>query len=265
MNPMNLQPFYSNKGAGVLATGQTAGPWNPAHQHGGPVSALLARALEAEAPPGFVPAFLWAELLKPVPVGYSEISVEPTRAGANVRGLKAVLRTIDRQVAQLSGTWVKTEENLPASRPERPGLSKAPDACEVLDVGNASLRGYLSAIEVRPVLGIIGEDSHVAAWLKLKTPLFVGETASPLVRLMALVDSCAGLANPVDMKSYTFLNADLSVRLHRLPISEWIGIDAESTSTTSGVGSSIARIYDVQGYLGSASQTLLIRPRAGAF
>jgi Thioesterase-like superfamily len=262
-----MQSLYTRRGAGVLASGNTAGPWNPAHQHGGPVAALLTRALEAEIPPGFAPAFIWAEFLRPVPVGYSEISIEPTREGASVRGLRAMLKTIDRHVAQVSGTWVKTTTGLPTVMPSHTGFDKRPNECEPLVLTGREERGYATAIEIRVAHGTWKKDTAMGVWLKLGTELFAGEKPSPLVRLIALADVCAGIAQPVDIERFTFINADLSVRLNRAPESEWLGFDIETTSakTGSGIGSSFARIYDEQGYLGTASQTLLLRPRIGAF
>jgi len=62
--------FYLPLGEGrYLSTEHTGGPWDPQFQHGGPPSALLARAIESEslAWPATV-ARVSVDILGPVPV-----------------------------------------------------------------------------------------------------------------------------------------------------------------------------------------------------
>jgi hypothetical protein len=243
--------FYTKRNHGYLATGLSKGPWNPAHQHGGAVAGLLTHILEGQMEDGFTAAFLHAEFLRPVPVGYSEVSTE-----------RATLRTIDRPVATLTGMWVKNESGLPASTHVIQGPVQTPDECERLEHQEG---GYASTLDVRVVSGTWQKTDHLCAWMRLGATLLPGEAASPLATLMTLVDSCAGLAQPVDVQRFTFLNADLMVRLHRAPVGEWFCIDARSTTTEHGLGLCEARLFDLSGFLGTASQTLLIRKRAGAF
>jgi acyl-CoA thioesterase len=254
--------FYTKRNHGFLGTALSKGPWNPAHQHGGTVAGLLTSVLESQIERGFTAALLHAEFLRPVPVGYSEVSTEPTRESASIRGLRATLRTIDRPVATLTGMWVKNESAMPASSHIVQGPVRMPEECEKLVHAES---GYASTLDVRVVSGVWQKTDHFCAWMRLNATLLPGEPVSPLATLMTLVDSCAGLAQPVDIRSYTFLNPDLMVRLHRAPEGEWFCIDARSTSTAHGLGLSEARLFDRQGFLGTASQTLLIRKRPGAF
>jgi hypothetical protein len=69
-----------------VATEHGRGPWSPDHQHAGPPSALLARAIERAAGDG--PAFitrLTVELLSPVPIGPLEVATSTLRAGRAAR------------------------------------------------------------------------------------------------------------------------------------------------------------------------------------
>ncbi len=47
---------------------RTPAPWDPAFQHGGPVAALMARAVESELGHGFHVARLTVDFLRPVPI-----------------------------------------------------------------------------------------------------------------------------------------------------------------------------------------------------
>jgi hypothetical protein len=257
-----MQSFYTKRNHGYVATGLSKGPWNPAHQHGGAASGLLTSILEAQIGSGYTAAALHVEFLRPVPVGYCEASTETTRESASIRGLRATLRTIDRPVATLTAMWVKDESGLPTPTHLVQGPIRLPDECEQLALPDS---GYASALDVRVVSGTWGKTQHLCAWMRLGAALLPGEKPSPVATLMTLVDSCAGLAQPVDIQRFTFLNADPMVRLHRVPEGEWLCLDAQSTTTAHGLGLSEARLFDQQGFLGTASQTLLIRKRAGAF
>src|SRR5258706_6884919 len=62
--------FVSDGDDRFVATEHGRGPWSPAHQHAGPPSALLARAIErAIAGDPAVVARLTVELFSPVPIG----------------------------------------------------------------------------------------------------------------------------------------------------------------------------------------------------
>src|SRR5213595_593077 len=83
--------FYVPDGDAFVATVHTRGPWSATHQHGGPPAALLARALEAQAP-GFVIARITVDFLLPVPIDRLAVRVETLRA-VPLGGLPAGLVT----------------------------------------------------------------------------------------------------------------------------------------------------------------------------
>ena len=76
-----LSAFYEADGPDYVATPYTRGqrdlraapPWDNRFQHGGPPSALLARALEE---PGSFLVRVTVSLLRPVPVGRVRVEVE---------------------------------------------------------------------------------------------------------------------------------------------------------------------------------------------
>ena len=71
--------FYVTDGDDFVATAHTRGPWSPKHQHGGPPSALLARAIEAQAP-GFVVARINYLRFKKGPADFDETVEKLTAA-----------------------------------------------------------------------------------------------------------------------------------------------------------------------------------------
>ena len=62
------EPLFTQRGLDFVPTEHTRGPWDPRHQHGGAVAALVARAAEQTAGPGFAVTRLTMELMRPVPL-----------------------------------------------------------------------------------------------------------------------------------------------------------------------------------------------------
>jgi hypothetical protein len=99
-------------------------------------------------------------------------------------------------------------------------------------------------------------------WIRARVPLVLGEAPSPLQRVMIAADSGNGVAVVLDPARYTFINADLTVYLHRPPVGEWLCLDALTLPERSGVGVSQSRLWDRHGPLGWALQSLVVEARA---
>jgi len=89
----------------------------------------------------------------------------------------------------------------------------------------------------------------------------LGEAPSPLARVLIAADSGNGVAVVLDPARYTFINADLTVYLHRLLAGEWVCLDAETLPEPTGVGVTRSRLWDLDGPLGWALQSLVIEAR----
>ena len=62
-------------------------------------------------------------------------------------------------------------------------------------------------------------------WFRLRVPVSAGEVTLPLQRVAAVADFGNGVGSGIDRTRLTFINADLTVTLHRLPVGEWVGLD----------------------------------------
>ena len=81
-----MDAAYSEVGDGVFRASQlTRGPWHPDHQHAGPPSALICRAIErAAANEGLTHlARLTVNLLRPAPIGECRVEVAADYVGRN--------------------------------------------------------------------------------------------------------------------------------------------------------------------------------------
>ena len=242
-----------------VAGGLTRGPWSFDHQHGGPPSALLARALEAAAAPRRV-VRITLDLLRPVPLGELSLRVEPAEGGARVRRLRGVLLAEGREVLRAEALALRVAED-PVPPHGVAGLSPGPEG-----VPPAGLdffpweEGYHRAVEARYVRGAWGEAS-VGLWMRQRVPLVAGEVPSPLQRTLVLADAASGITAALPIRRWTWLNPDLTVTLHRPPEGEWIGMEATMLAEGNGSGLVRTTLHDRRGPTGGALQTLLVAPR----
>jgi hypothetical protein len=260
---MPTQPaFFIRDGDRFVATESTRGPWSRDYQHGGPPAALLARALEQLAGDDVLLTRLAFDFLRPVPIAPLAVRAEMGRAGAKVRRLQAVLTTADgTSVVQAAAVAMRTAAVLPATLGnDDPGPLSVERAPPFQFGFFPDPIGYHTAMEIRVASGVWGKGP-MAAWMRPRVALVEGEMASPLQRLMIAVDSASGIAVVVEPAHYTFVNADLTVAIHRPPEGEWVCLDAATVAETHGIGLTRARLWDVRGAFGVSLQSCLAERR----
>ena len=242
------------------ATVHTTGPWDPGSQHGGPPSALLARAVERVAPrDDMLLARTTVELLGAVPVGEVAVRARVARPGRSVELLEAVLAAGGRDAARMTAWRVlRTDAVAVAPRVAAPPPLPAQESTDVAPPGWVD--GYLSAVEWRVAAGSFAEPGPCTAWTRLRHPLVPDEEPSPLQRVLAVADSGNGLSNELPV-TWFFINCELTVHLHREPVGEWVCVDAATTVSPGGAGLASTVLSDVTGPVGVGAQALLVAPR----
>ncbi len=246
-----------------FATEHTRGPWDNDYQHGGPPTALLARAIEA-APsrlpaPGGLITRIGVELLRPVPIAAPlEVRVEELSAGRRVQRLAATLVSGERTLAVATATRIRLEEvpveyrELPAERlPEVEGCPAL-----VFDFFRHEI-AFHRAIDVRIAHGEVGSGA-MAVWMRPRFPLVAGEPTTALQRTMICADAGHGVSAALDTTRWSFVNPDVHLFLHRLPEGEWLGMDARTFTGPMGIGMCRTRLLDGRGELGIVLQSQLL-------
>jgi len=257
--------FYERDGDLFRATELTRGPWDPGAQHAGPPAALLGHALEGlPDSAGFQVGRVTCEILRSVPIAPVRVEARVARPGRRVQMLEAELSDAAGEVLMRARAWrIRTgevdvpQEAMVASEPLPPPDQAAPG--NFFPTGEE--HGYHSAMEVRFVSGDWLQPGPATVWLRMRQPLVAGEEPSPLQRTLVVADVGNGVSASLDFRRFLFINVDLTAQLERMPEGEWIGIDAVTLPQRSGVGSSDSVLFDRQGRIGRALQTLLISER----
>ena len=265
------ESFYEREGDVYVATELTRGPWDPGAQHAGPPAALIAREIErlgggrmagGEGPPAQVGRITY-EILRSVPIGRLRLEAEVVRPGRRVELDQALLADDMGEPLVRARGWrlraddVECEATGQSAQPP-PGPDRAKPG-SFPDIGFDA--GYHSAMEYRFVRGDFTELGPATVWMRMGVPLLPAEDPTPLQRVLVAADSGNGVSVTLDWSSYLFINVDLSVHLHRMPVGEWVCLDAETFPEPSGVGMADSRLFDETGQIGRAVQTLLVAER----
>jgi acyl-CoA thioesterase superfamily protein/acyl-Coa thioesterase superfamily protein len=255
-----MTPFYEQLDEAAFASSPwTAGPWGPDKQHAGPPSALLARAIERFEPrDGHRLGRMTVDVMGAVPVAPLRIEVQQLRPGRRLELIEATAAADGRVVlvarawrlACTPGDFPTTPERVPLDPPELP-------AAVPIRLHGVHRDGYLSAVDFRFERGSFDEPGPSMGWGRQLVPLLDGETPTGWQRALVLADSGSGISLALDPTRYPAINCDLSVTLHRDPATEWIGLDAATTINAGSGAMTTTNMFDRQGPIGIATQTLL--------
>ena len=250
----------------VLPTDAARGPWSPESLHGGPVAALLAGAAEALLE-DLHPARVTIELLRPVPVAPLQVRAHAVRPGRKVRLTGAELATDDGTVvATATALGIRRADVDVPPTPDAVAPPPPPDAAGAADRDAVAVRDDYDAfhntgVEHRFVRGGFLERGPATDWIRLRVPVLADRPPTPLQRVLAAADFGNGVSALADFTELLFINPDLTVHLHRLPAGDWVCIEAATVLEPHGVGLAQSRLWDAEGPIGHALQSLLVEGR----
>jgi hypothetical protein len=244
------------------STRATTSPWDPNQQHGGPPSALLARAIErAGADPELVVARFSVDFFGGVPQGRVRTTATVLRPGRRIELIEATLSAGDRTVAVARAWRIKPSpdvETPPLSVPQVAIPGPQPQTYfETTDPG----WGYGRAIESRFVRSSYSDLGPALVWMRVLVPLVAGEESTGLQRMLIIGDSINGLSAELELREWLFVPPGLTFTAHRVDAGEWMLLDATSTIDPSGIGMANGTISDGRGELGLVTQPLLLQRR----
>jgi hypothetical protein len=244
----------------------TGGPWSPEHQHAGPPSALICRAVERAATKDGLTHLgrLTVNLLRPAPIGECAIEIGADYVGRNAGHFSGRLAAGGKEIARFTALMQREEAlAVPKGTPGHPaGQAPQPvDDSPVVKIPFADEGfGYADLVENRLAAGNFF-NGPCAAWFRMNHPLVKGEEPSPYQRVAVAADSGNGISAALDFAKYLFVNSDLTINLFRRPAGEWICLESATRFGGNGCGLAESALYDEAGLIGRATQTLAVRKR----
>ena len=88
-----------------------------------------------------------------------------------------------------------------------------------------------------------------------------GERPSPFVRSVVAAEATSLVTN-LGTRGIGYINGDLTVGVARLPVGDWVGVQADSHWCSQGVAVGAATLFDDDGPFGTAMVTAIANPAA---
>lgn len=264
-----VEALFEHDGDRYVATELSRGPWDPGACHGGPVSALLARAVERVEPDEgtWQLSRLTVELTRPVPVGRPlALAADVERPGRKVSLVAAVLRDGDTEVARVRALRIRTTL---LDLPDDSALALDTPLAPPDSVGDVvptwattdDIAFHSDANQHRFVDGAFDIPGPVGVWIRLKVPVIAGETPTGVQRVMAAADFGNGVSGSLAHEDWVYINPDLTAHLIRPPQGEWVGMRTASRYAPAGAGLAESELFDTAGRLGRSCQSLFVDRR----
>jgi hypothetical protein len=239
-------------------TNHVQGAWNDHEQHMGPVSGLIAHAIDRHEPrPDLVLARICYEILGVIPAESTAVVVETVRPGRTIELVEATLVAGGRPVVRARAWRLGRGDTSSVAGGQSEPLP-APDSFAPWDGRAVWSGGYIASLEMR------GHPENAPGrgrgWIRPTVRLVEGEEVSPVAAYLGLVDTANGIVVREDPRDWMFPNVDLTVHLFREPVAGWVGFDTTVVFGAGGLGVTSSTLYDVLGPVGRAEQSLTIRP-----
>ena len=148
--------------------------------------------------------------------------------------------------------------------PAAPPTLQFPAPDDVPLLAFTSDRPMLNHTRARPIQGMMHQPGPGTMWAAFDIEIVSGTMLSPLARAAILGDFGSGVGSVLSRSKWNFANIDISIHFLRLPVGEWVLVDA--VTETEGNGYAITRCVfaDRVGVYGRGFQTLFVAPAEDA-
>ena len=215
--------FFEPTDAGLIPHPDARGPWSPDMMHGRLLAGLAAWAIERDhGDADFVPARLTVDLYKSPAMATTTIETSLVRTGGRVRAADASLKVGGQDVARASTLWLRRAASEGSGDDELPRNDHW-DAPPPASPPDGAMVGADIGWDIRPIgdrgFGAPGRAPR-RVWLRDRRQLVGGEELTPFVRAALSADFASPLGNS-GPNGISYINADLTLHLGRLPGGEW--------------------------------------------
>ncbi|MGE2833273.1 thioesterase family protein [Mycobacterium sp. SMC-4] len=244
-------PFLVPHEDGFMPNTVAHGGWGPT-LGGQVVGGLLARSVEQEIDdPDLHPARFTVEILRRVATAPVRVCAEVTRSGRRMRSIDATMTQDGELVARASTLCLR--------RGEQPGgqffttpveMPPLPEEPAEFDDSTPMFITAHGGEPAEPGGFPWQHDGPRHAWLREIRDLVDGEPLTPFVRAAMAVDVTSSLTN-FGTAGLSFINADYTLALSRLPRGPYIGLAALTHYSSDGIATGSATLFDADGPIGT--------------
>jgi len=258
---MTNEPFFRKTADGRFQpTKAGVGPWTATSLHGRLIIGLLGSEIERQhRTPEYMPARLTVDMYKLPDLSPVEVVTRVVKDGYRLKVIDAEFISGGESAGRATCQLLRRTENPPGKvwSPD-PWDAPKPGEIEPPQDGRAAMGGMW---QVRPISGAFGQVGMPRrVWMAEVRELVEGEPYTPFARVATAADFVSPFANSGD-QGLGYINSDVTIYLHREPVTEWLGFDVTNHGAEGGVAIGECRLFDEQGAIGSASCTALAQKR----
>lgn len=253
--------YYESLGEGrYRSTIHAQGAWNDHEQHMAPATGVLAHELmNFQSREDMRMARLSLEIHGLIHAGDFEVKTRMIRPGRTIELVEAEMITQGRTSIVARAWRLATGDSSSVAGIEDAPVP-GPHDCQPYDASAQWPGGYIRGLEMRaaadhrPGKGIV--------WVRNPFSMIDGVNSPDVVRLLGMVDTANGVAprSEPGPNSWMFPNVDLQIHMYHEPIGEWLGLQAQQSYGSDGIGLTSAVLHDLNGPFGRSEQILTVRP-----
>jgi hypothetical protein len=252
---MTNQPFFTTDNDAFIPTDIARGPWDPNSLHGRVISGLLAFVIEQRhGADDFVPARLTVDMFRLPTLAPIEVKTRLVRDGLRIKMVEADFFSGGVAMARASCQLLRKTEN-PQGNVWSPPNWKVPAPADIPAPTDPRL-GMNGKWATRPIEGAMGTVGPRRLWMSEVRDLVAGTALTPFVRVAVAADFASPFANAGD-QGLGYINSDVTLYLHRLPVTPWIGFEVVNHHATDGIAIGECWLHDEQGPIGTSTVAAL--------
>ncbi len=252
------EPFFEKQGDVYQPLPVCAGPWDPKSLHGRVVAGLLAAEIERHhGDSNLIPARLTVDLYRLPDFSPMRVETEVIKEGRRIRVVNAEIFSGDKSAGRASCQLLRMGDE-PAGTVWKRDNWDVPAPAEIAAPETGALGGMW---HMRAISGAMGTDGPRRCWVSEARELIGGESLSAWQRVALAADFASPFANAGDA-GLGFINTDITLYLHRLPETAWIGFEVVNHQSANGVANGECYLYDETGLIGSSTVAALAQARS---
>src|SRR6202140_961149 len=245
---MTNQPFFTRDRDAFVPTQAANGPWDPKSLHGRVIIGLLAFVIEQRhGGDDFVPARLTVDMFRLPGFAPIEVKTRIVRDGLRIKVVEADFFSGGAAMARASCQLLRKTES-PQGTVWSPPNWDVPAPADIAAPADPRL-GMHGKWTIRPIVGAMGTVGPRRLWMREVRDLVDGTPLTPFVRVAVAADFARPFANAGD-QGLGYINSDVTLYLHRLPVKEWIGFEGVNHQATDGIAIGECFLSDQQAPIG---------------
>jgi len=230
--------------------------WGENTLNGPAIVGLAAGVLEGEyGEPGFLPARLTADLFKAARRVPTEVRTRIVRDGRRIRNTECDILQGDAVVAR--ATMVQYRQSAPP-----PGQEWVGETDFTPPSGVTGSVYFVGSDDVGwDPSGEVHQNISRKRVYHRTIDVIAGEAPSPFVRAVVASEATSLVTN-LGTRGIGYINGDLTVVLCRLPVGDYVGVQADSHWGAEGIANGTATLFDDIGPFGTGMVTAIANPAA---